>query len=491
MKQKQLLATIQSHTLTNGQSRKWCPLVVVACGFFFLGSCADHYDDDESWSSPVRNVTLSSPDSIKIEPNADGSEMTISWPVVYGSGGYEVQVFDVSDDAEALLSMKVDGCSVKMAREEDMNYKIMVRSLGNTSLNNKEAAIAKDTVYSTFSKTFDKIPSGDLYEYFQSKPIPEDATDELNFDLESNGHYTLSKPLEFNYHKVVIRTADKNNHATITLGEGANFVVSNNFTLKYVDVDASATTKPLMEAFNYSDAPDSILEKPKNYYLIEFVRILNCHITGVVGSLFYDNNKAYGITNFIIKESVIQMTTTTDKIKNESWISFQGGGIKDFSVSNSTIYQAGEGNSKYFLRYNNAIRVDRLGWDNTVDHTTITYVNSTFYKVATGQWSNYSGISNYSIYTLQNTIWYECTDGQIARRIMGNGRLGTNSQFISVNNTYWNNGAKTDQGNYDTSDTQLETDPGFADPENGDFTPTGADQVAKKTGDPRWFITTE
>ena len=157
-----------------------------------------------------------------------------------------------------------------------MNYKIMVRSLGNTSLNNKEAAIAKDTVYSTFSKTFDKIPSGDLYEYFQSKPIPEDATDELNFDLESNGHYTLSKPLEFNYHKVVIRTADKNNHATITLGEGANFVVSNNFTLKYVDVDASATTKPLMEAFNYSDAPDSILEKPKNYYLIEFVRILNC-----------------------------------------------------------------------------------------------------------------------------------------------------------------------------------------------------------------------
>ena len=163
--------------------------------------------------------------------------MTISWPVVYGSGGYEVQVFDVSDDAEALLSKKVDGCSVKMAREEDMNYKIMVRSLGNTSLNNKEAAIAKDTVYSTFSKTFDKIPSGDLYEYFQSKPIPEDATDELNFDLESNGHYTLSKPLEFNYHKVVIRTADKNNHATITLGEGANFVVSNNFTLKYVDVD--------------------------------------------------------------------------------------------------------------------------------------------------------------------------------------------------------------------------------------------------------------
>jgi hypothetical protein len=469
--------------------RKLCSMAAIASGVLFFGACADHYDDDESWSSPVRNVTLSSPDSIKIEPNADGSEMTISWPVVYGSGGYEVQVFDVSDDAEALLSKKVDGCSVKMAREEDMNYKIMVRSLGNTSLNNKEAAIAKDTVYSTFSKTFDKIPSGDLYEYFHGKSFPEDATDELNFDLESNGHYTLSKPLEFNYHKVVIRTADKNNHATITLGEGANFVVSNNFTLKYVDVDASATTKPLMEAYKYEQTPDDILPKPKNYYLIEFVRILNCSITGIQGSLFYDNNLSYAVTNFIIKESVIEMATTTGNIKNEAFISFQGGGVKDFSCINSTIFQTGETNSKYFLRYNNAIRVDRLGWDQSIDHTTLTYTNNTFYKVANGQWANYSGINNYTIYNLQNNIWYDCADGQIARRMKGNGRLGNNCSWTSANNTYWYNGAKADQSDHDTSTSILETDPAFEDPENGDFTPTGADQVAKQTGDPRWYTT--
>jgi hypothetical protein len=265
--------------------------------------------------------------------------------------------------------------------------------------------------------------------------------------------------------------------------------VSNNFTLKYVDVDASATTKPLMEAYKYEQTPDDILPKPKNYYLIEFVRILNCSITGIQGSLFYDNNLSYAVTNFIIKESVIEMATTTGNIKNEAFISFQGGGVKDFSCINSTIFQTGETNSKYFLRYNNSIRIDRLGWDQSIDHTTLTYTNNTFYKVANGQWANYSGINNYTIYNLQNNIWYDCADGQIARRMKGNGRLGNNCSWTSANNTYWYNGAKADQSDHDTSTSILETDPAFEDPENGDFTPTGADQVAKQTGDPRWYTT--
>jgi hypothetical protein len=472
-------------------TRKLCSMAVIACGALFFGSCADHYDGDESWSSPVRNATLQSPneDDITIEPNSDGSQMTISWSVVYGAGGYEFQLFDANDETTPLVSDTIDGCKKTLAREEDMNYKIVIRALGNSELNNKEAATATVKSYSTFTKTYAAIPEGDLYAYFQSNPIPDDASEELNFDLKSGGTYTLSQPLGFNYHKVVIRTTDKNNHANIALAEGANFVVSNSFTLKYVDVDASSTIKPLMEAYKYEQTPDDILPKPKNYYLIEFVRILNCSITGIQGSLFYDNNLSYAVTNFIIKESVIEMATTTANIKNEAFVSFQGGGVKDFSCVNSTIFQTGEANSKYFLRYNNSIRIDRLGWDQSIDHTTLTYTNNTFYKVANGQWANYSGINNYTIYNLQNNIWYDCADGQIARRMKGNGRLGNNCSWTSANNTYWYNGAKADQSDHDTSTSILETDPAFEDPENGDFTPTGADQVAKQTGDPRWYTT--
>ena len=473
-------------------TRKLCMLAMIASSILFFGACADHYDGDESWSSPVRNSTLQSPSEadIKVEASTDGSQMTISWPVVYGAGGYEFQLFNANDETTPLVAKTIDGCQTTVDREEDMNYKIVIRTLGNADLNNKEASTGSVKTYSTFTESYAQIPEGDLYEYFQGNPIPDDQVGELNFDLEPGGQYTLSKSLEFNYHKVVLRTNDRTNYATITVAADANFVVSNDFTLKYVKVDASATEKPLMEAFKFDVEPEGVLEKPGNYYLINFVRIMNCDIKGVVGSLFYDNNKAYGVVNFLIKNTIIEMTTTTDRIKNEAWISFQGGGVKDFSISNSTVYQTGTGNSKYFLRYNNSIRVDRLGYDKDMDHTTLTYTNNTFYKVASGNWSNYSGISNYSIYDVKNNIWHSCGDGATARRIMGNGRLGSNSSAIWVDNTYWNAEGQVDQGNYDTG-TVLTTDPAFVDPENGNFQPTGAEQIAKQTGDPRWYITAE
>ena len=457
----------------------------------FLASCADTYDGKDTFESSVKNATLESPKEadITIEPSTDGSTMTISWPVVYGAGGYEFKLLNANEESNPLVSKVIDGCKVTVDREEDMNYKIVVRTLGNPELNNTEAANGTSKEYSTFTESYAKIPVGDLYEYFLNNPIPETETEELNFDLTPNGEYTLSQPLEFNYHKVVLRTSDKTHHATITIAADANLVASNDFTLKYVDIDASATEKPVIEAYKYDTAPDGILEKPGNYYLINFVRIMDCNIKGVVGSLFYDNNKAYGVVNFLVKNSVIEMKTTTDRIKNESWISFQGGGVKDFSMSGTTVYQTGDGNSKYFLRYNNSIRVDRLGYT-TSDHTTITYTNNTFYKVTSGNWSNYSGIANYSTYNVQNNIWHSCGDGQTARRIMGNGRLGTNSSATWNNNTYWNANGQVDQGSYDTGYV-LSSDPAFVDPANGIFTPTGSEQVERQTGDPRWFTVNE
>ena len=456
-----------------------------------LSSCADTFDSDETFSGGVSNATLTSPESegITITKSTDGSSMTIEWKVVYGAGGYEVKLFNASDEANPLINDTIDGCKMVVDCLEDTNYKLLVRTLGNDKLNNKEAAAATQKDFSTFTEAYAKIPAGDLYDYFQQNPISDTVaySQELTFDLEPGGAYTVRKSLNFNYHKVVLRTTDKYNRATITLADSANFIVSNDFTLKYLNVDASTVTKPFMEAYKYSEEPTEEvgITKPKNYFLIDFVRLMDCNILGVMGSLFYDNNLSWAVVNFMVKNTIITMNTVTDRIKFESFISFQGGGIKDFSCVNSTIAQYGEGNSKYFLRYNNSVRVDRLGWTQS-DHTTLTYTNNTFYKVANGQWANYSGIQNYTAYDCQNNIWYDCADGQIARRMMGNGRLGSNCTFNSVNNTYWHNGEQADQGNYDTS-IQLTTNPAFVNPEELNFTVTGAEQVEKKTGDPRWF----
>ncbi|MCA5996789.1 DUF5123 domain-containing protein, partial [Bacteroides thetaiotaomicron] len=51
-------------------------------------------------------------------------------------------------------------------------------------------------------------------------------------------------------------------------------------------------------------------------------------------------------------------------------------------------------------------------------------------------------------------------------------------------NTYWYNGSQSND-KYDTN--TLDTDPGFINAVNGDFTVTGASQLEKRTGDPRWL----
>ncbi len=272
----------------------------------------------------------------------------------------------------------------------------------------------------------------------------------------------------------------------------ANFIVSNSFSLKYLKINLNAiaeTAKPMIELYKYeADTElDGILEKPKNYYMIPAMNIIGCEITNVIGSIIYDNNKSYCISGLTFKNTLVQLNTTTDRIRNEAFVSFQGGGVKDITFENSTFYQIGSGNSKYFLRYNNSVRADRIT-GSTTDYTTLTYTNCTFYKISNHQWSNYSGIANYSTYNVQNCIWVDCSaNGDIARRIMGNGRLGTNSTARWNHNTYWHKDKAVDQGDYEKSGTILTTDPAFEDAANGDFTPTGSEQVQYKTGDSRWY----
>ena len=76
-------------------SKKLYTLATLAIGGWLLSSCADTYDGKDAFDSGVRNVQLVSPaeSDITITPNTDGDKMTITWPVVYGAGGYEVFLY--------------------------------------------------------------------------------------------------------------------------------------------------------------------------------------------------------------------------------------------------------------------------------------------------------------------------------------------------------------------------------------------------------------
>ena len=54
-------------------------------------------------------------------------------------------------------------------------------------------------------------------------------------------------------------------------------------------------------------------------------------------------------------------------------------------------------------------------------------------------------------------------------------------------NTYWADGAaETGFEKYDTG-VVLTTDPALVNPDAGNLTPQGAEQLSYKTGDPRWL----
>lgn len=465
-------------------------LLCFAAGLAVFSSCAqDGYDDDERWDSGVYNTQLVAPpaDSIKVKASADGSQQTISWPVVYGAGGYHAVLTNTSA-GEVVKDTLIDGTSFATARIEDTNYEVSLCVLDNEERNNTgSGTVVKQ--FNTFAPSFATIPAGsDIAEWFEQNPIGEGHTGEmLCFDLEAGGSYTLSKAVDFLGNQVTLRTTDENNHAKVTFtGTDATIKTYTAITLKYLDFDMSASTKALL---TLSDTPDEALKGATgtgDYYNIMYAATVNgCDISGVNGNLIYDSNIKYCLEMLLIKNSTVHLTSSaTTSVSGNAIIYCKGGYINDLTIEESTFWNSGDSDAKYFVQYNNAGRSLRAGYTNNY----ITYENCTFYNIVkAGQWGNYGGFSGQacSVYKMTNTILVDCGNSQVARRLVG-GRVGSGTATFA-NNTYMFDGAFENTAGYDDSGTNIESDPGFKDAANGDFTVSGSEQLAKRTGDPRWL----
>ena len=226
-----------------------------------------------------------------------------------------------------------------------------------------------------------------------------------------------------------------------------------------------------------------------NYYRMTEITLKGLTITGVKGSLVYDNGIQYCVPTMTIDDCNIELTT--EKVQNEAIISFKQGGVKDFTIKNSTVF-GNNAVAKYFIRYNNNARLDRYGYDKDKDFQTMTYTDNTFYGLLTtdGQWGNYNGISGqaYSKFDVERNIWYNC--GKDVIRRMAGGRFNGSNPMTFDKNTYFNEGVSTaeSEASYDKG-AILTSDPGFQNPFEGNFTLSAySDQYAENTGDPRWYI---
>ena len=123
-------------------------LLIGTAMLLFFASCVDGFKDNDIFSSGVKNTTLNSPDSITFAPSSDGATIKISWPVVYGAGGYLFTFYKVDDPANPVAvgqkDQVVDGCSVTRDLAEDSKYKVVIKTLGDSTVNNKGALNPKE-----------------------------------------------------------------------------------------------------------------------------------------------------------------------------------------------------------------------------------------------------------------------------------------------------------------------------------------------------------
>ncbi len=483
-------------------TRRWFGTFALATmSTLILGSCAtDGFDEDESFVRDVTNTQLLSPsaDDITITASTDGSKTVISWNIVEGAGGYNCHVLNVTDPDNPVVvkDTLMDNNTFAVTREEDTNYSFSIRTLGDEKLGNTTAEDSTVVSFSTFSPSYTTIPAGtNLTEYFAQNAIP-DSSDIITYDLEGGAEYTLSDFIDFGAHKVMLRCQNKANKAKVIMAsETAGIRTAAAMTLKNLYLDYSASSEPVISLSK--DAPASILNLlggTGGYYIIKdgAIYVNNCEIEGVNNKFMYDNNVKYCLENFLMDNSIVHFTSTSS-ISSQAYFYYKAGFIKSLTIKNSSLYNTGVSGAKYFIQYNNSGRASRAGYGAT-EKQGINLLNNTFYNLGSeggGKFCNYDGFKGQdnSTFDIEANIFVKCCVGDcIANRILAGRDASSYKSGVTFNlNTYWADGAaETGFEKYDTG-VVLTTDPALVNPDAGNLTPQGAEQLSYKTGDPRWL----
>ncbi|MDR2804094.1 MAG: DUF4957 domain-containing protein [Dysgonamonadaceae bacterium] len=478
------------------QLKKGSMLLLCAVVLFFV-SCIDGYKDDVIWTSKVKNITLESPagDKITVKFSADGSEQTIEWPLVPGAGGYLVSVYNVDDPDNPFPvgeeNQVVDGISVKRASIEDTRYKVVIKALGNPKNNNQEAPTATEKQYNNMLAVTAILPSGtNLTDYFTTNPIPASTT-ELCYELVAGGNYTMTGNVSNGLTSVTFR-GDKVDHPILNVTDGSFVNDGAGFKLKFIDIDYSnfsGTASNAVLLMN-SNLNAEIPLSEGGYAVVPTtspIAIQSCKITGLKYYLFHDGNKKYAIGTLLIKDCIIGRSVNY----NQAEIRFQAGMLKDFTITNSTLYSEQADGTNRFIQISAGHVGNVKPATETWANGSLTITNSTFYQVdktthsfnSNGAWRQAG-----DKITIQKCIFVDSFNQEAIRRFRSS---NSTPIFTGGYNSYWYNGAfPTNEETHaqgDNSGTIIKTDPQLTYLGNGEFKLEGSEQITARTGDPRWL----
>jgi hypothetical protein len=240
-------------------------------------------------------------------------------------------------------------------------------------------------------------------------------------------------------------------------------------------IDASG----FLDAFIKMSKQPSVEKVESGQYVVAAEsKIDNVKITGLTRSLFADNGTAYAFETFTISNSVFNYDSQPSVVLN-----FANAMAINFNITNSTFFSL-EAGSANFIALSGKRPWQITGHEDvdgklTVDH-------NTFYNVAKAKQflntNTLKGQHRYK-YEMNSNIFVDVSN----KKIYGNMTNNTNQVITDSKNTYLFEGVFFAETNYN-GDEGLQTDPGFKDAANGDFTLSlTSDQNTAKTGDPRWI----
>lgn len=140
-----------------------------------------------------------------------------------------------------------------------------------------------------------------MTQWFIDNPLPEtdmepneDGTlKELAYELEANGEYTISGPIDFGARKVTIR-GNKINHSKITFGQSGRILTQNGLKIKFMDFYCNAMEKGSSDAslIGLSKTPNEQLKVSSGEYVIKDpIVIQSCNVYDLNRHLLYDSGK--------------------------------------------------------------------------------------------------------------------------------------------------------------------------------------------------------
>ncbi|MDE7456151.1 MAG: DUF4957 domain-containing protein [Prevotella sp.] len=492
MKQNHLLATFKTFLLLSAG--------------VLLASCAQDGFDEESFNGTYPGFELTKPDAatIIVKPSSDKQSQTITWDAVEGAGTYTVSVYlgDAQDACtnEVVKDQVVRVNYITVPRVDKTYYSMTIKVNDNVPESNTAPEGVTEFSWNTFTIDVATIPGGtDLSQYFKENPIPVGYQgSDITYTLEAGAEYTVDTLDVDGY--IFNLVSDENNHAKVKFtGAHATIVTGSGLTLKNIDFECSASDAAFITLAKKPKATPiaaNLWNTDYDLYLIEEpIAVINCNVDNLNSFFLTDVKFTYFPATILVDNCVVHLTTSANNTENAYFYFYTkgaGGFAKDLTVKNSTFYNTTDFGFRYFVRYGGFSLdnvKDYFGWEKN----TIAYENCTFYNVCQneGQWGNYNGIyrATTSYWVMTRCIFWNCsTSGSVPRRFLqGKGDRGETATFLY--NTYMaSDGTFQDPQNYDQSGTNIEEDPKFANPANGDFHISASSKQAElHTGDPRWL----